>query len=261
MQYLAVCLVAFAGGVFTLYSGFGLNLILLAVFARHFPAQAAFAAVAVVHLADNLAKASLVGRKANLRVVVLFGLPAALGGLFGSICSRYTAGIAPVARYTLRGEEHLVTAIGLVTALLLIAAAVMAILPVSYRVFLNLGYLPMGGAVAGFLGGLAGHCGALRTAYLVNAGLSREAFIATSVLAAVALDASRIAVYGLSYVMQGIDSLPEGGIGLVTAAILSAAAGSWLGSRLLKSVPLEGVHTAAAALLIVAAVALAAGLV
>lgn len=260
MQYVAVCLVAFAGGAFTLYSGFGLTVILLPVLARYFPAHIALAAVAIVHLADNIAKATLVGRKANLMAVMLFGLPAAIGGLFGSICTRYVMDIPPVARYVLGDQRHEITATDLVTAALLIAAAVVAILPVSYRVFLNLGYLPVGGAVAGFLGGLSGQYGALRAAYLVNAGLSREAFIATSVLAAVALDASRIAVYGFSYVMLGIESLPQGGIGLVTAAILSAAAGSWFGSRHMKAVPLEGVHTAAAALLILVGLALASGL-
>lgn len=40
-------------------------------------------------------------------------------------------------------------------------------------------WLPLGGLLSGFFGGLSGNQGALRSAFLLKAGLSKEAFIAT----------------------------------------------------------------------------------
>ena len=49
-------------------------------------------------------------------------------------------------------------------------------------------YLPLGGALSGFFGGLSGMQGALRSAFLVRANLSKEAFIATGVVVAALID-------------------------------------------------------------------------
>jgi len=38
-------------------------------------------------------------------------------------------------------------------------------------------YLPLGGLLSGFFGGLSGHQGALRSAFLIKSGLSKESFI------------------------------------------------------------------------------------
>ena len=42
--------------------------------------------------------------------------------------------------------------------------------------------LPLGGVVSGFFGGLSGHQDALRSLFLLKAGLDKTAFIATGIL-------------------------------------------------------------------------------
>src|SRR3546814_21029079 len=71
-----VVVAAFLASGLTLYSGFGLGTVLLPVFAIFFPAEAALAAVAVVHLLNNLFKGVLVGKWAHLPTILSFGLPA-----------------------------------------------------------------------------------------------------------------------------------------------------------------------------------------
>jgi len=56
-------------------------------------------------------------------------------------------------------------------------------------------YLPLGGVLSGFFGGLSGHQGALRSAFLIRCGLSQEAFVATGIVAACLVDLARLAVY------------------------------------------------------------------
>ena len=84
MDYIVVCLVALFVSALTLFSGFGLGTVLMPAFALFFPVPVAVAATAVVHLANNLFKVSLVGRKANWSVVVRFALPGALAAIVGA---------------------------------------------------------------------------------------------------------------------------------------------------------------------------------
>ena len=60
-------------------------------------------------------------------------------------------------------------------------------------------YIPLGGALSGFFGGLSGQQGALRSAFLIRTGLNKETFIGTSVVSAVVVDVSRLIVYGVTF--------------------------------------------------------------
>lgn len=57
-------------------------------------------------------------------------------------------------------------------------------------------WLPVGRALSGYFGGFSGNQGALRSVFLLKAGLSKDAFVATGVVSAVIVDAMRFSVYG-----------------------------------------------------------------
>src|SRR4030065_529039 len=46
-------------------------------------------------------------------------------------------------------------------------------------------YLVLGGALSGFCGGLSGNQGAFRSAFLIKAGLDKQAFVGTSVVSTI----------------------------------------------------------------------------
>ena len=50
-----------------------------------------------------------------------------------------------------------------------------------------------------FFGGLSGHQGALRSLFLLRAGLPKEGCIATGIAASVLIDISRLSAYGTSF--------------------------------------------------------------
>ena len=108
--------------------------------------------------------------------------------------------------------------------------------------------------MSGFFGGLAGMQGALRSAFLGRAGLSKEAFIATGVVTAVLVDVSRLGVYTRSLVHVHALDYP-----LLTAAILSAFLGVFAGSQYLKKMTMPGIQRLVAAALFVAAMGLVMG--
>ena len=76
MVYLVICTVALFVSALTLFSGFGLGTLLMPAFSIFFPVEVAVAITAIVHLANNIFKLALVGRKADIRIVLKFALPA-----------------------------------------------------------------------------------------------------------------------------------------------------------------------------------------
>jgi len=111
MEYLIVCAVALFASGLTLFSGFGLGTILTPVFAVFFPVPVAVGATAVVHLANNLFKIFLVGRSANKKIIIRFGIPAVLAALLGAFLLTYVSAFPAIASYQLGGHVHDVTLI------------------------------------------------------------------------------------------------------------------------------------------------------
>ena len=111
--------------------------------------------------------------------------------------------------------------------------------------------------MSGFFGGLSGHQGALRSAFLIKAGLTKESFIATGVVISLLVDIPRIVLYGVS--------LPELHLMdnrlLLATAVLAAFGGAWLGNRWLKKMTLGLVQTLVAVMLLAIAAALGSGLI
>ena len=103
MSDLVVCAVAFLASGLTFFSGFGLGTLLLPAFALFFPVEQAVAMTAVVHFLNGLFKLGLVGRHADRRVVLRFGLPAVLAALAGAAVLVRLSGVEPVLTYGLAG--------------------------------------------------------------------------------------------------------------------------------------------------------------
>jgi uncharacterized membrane protein YfcA len=121
--------------------------------------------------------------------------------------------------------------------------------------------LPLGGLLSGFFGGLSGNQGALRSAFLIRAGLSKEAYVGTGAACTVLVDVVRLVVYGAAFHAGGRAALDGNNAGLVLAATLSAFLGAWLGKRLLKKVTLRFVELTVAVLMVLIGAGLASGLI
>ena len=262
MALFVVCLVALVAGGLTLFSGFGLGTLLLPAFALFFPLEVAIAATAVVHLANNLFKLALVGRDAQRDVVLRFALPGAIAAFAGAWLLVRLSGFAPIASWSLGARTFTITPLNLVLGALIAGFAWLEASKRGAALAFDPRWLPLGGVLSGFFGGLSGHQGALRSAFLIRIGLSKQAFIGTGVVAAVIVDFSRLAVYGATFFARDFATLREcGGEGLVAAAVLAAWLGSFVGARLVDKVTLRGVQQLVAAMLLLVALLLAAGIV
>jgi uncharacterized membrane protein YfcA len=257
MHYLIICLSAFLASGLTLFSGFGLGTLLLPVMAVFFPIDTAIALTAIVHCLNNLFKFILLGRHADKGTVLRFGLPAILAALAGARLLLWLSHLQPLLAYHLLGMELRVMLVKLVVACLMVLFALFELLPHWAEISVGKKYLPLGGLLSGFFGGLSGHQGALRSVFLLKAGLSKETFIATGVVISLLVDIPRIAVYSATLPLLQAG----GGLTLLAAAVLAAFSGAFAGNRLLRQVTLRSMQILVALMLLMISVALALGLI
>ncbi len=259
MEYVFVCLSALLVSALTLFSGFGLGTVLMPVFALFFPVPVAIAATAVVHLANNAFKVFLVGRKADWDVVARFAAPGAVAALFGAALLSFVSRMPTLHAYQISDRMHEITLVKAVIGTLIVGFALLELLPRFRQMAFDRRHLPLGGLVSGFFGGLSGNQGALRSAFLIKAGLGKEAFIGTGTVSAVIVDLARMPVYGLSFYSSRFDDL-HGIWGLVLAATLAAFVGSFMGARLLKKITLGAIQVIVGVLLVIVGAGIASGL-
>jgi len=262
MDYVVICTVALVVSALTLFSGFGLGTLLMPAFAFFFPINVAVAATAVVHLANNLFKVVLVGKHASMKVVIRFAVPAAIFAALGAFLLGYLSEMEPLVRYTLGSRTFEVTAVKLIIALLIAAFSLIDLLPGFQNLAFDQKYIPVGGILSGFFGGLSGLQGALRSAFLVRSGLDKEQFIGTGVVSAVVVDVSRLLIYGVTFFSKHFATLGgHGETGLILAGIFAAGLGSFIGVRLVKKVTIGTLQRIVGGLLLALSIALALGFI
>lgn len=227
------------------------------VFAIWFPVDVAVALTGVVHLLNNIFKLFLTGKKADRSVVLRFGIPAIIAAFLGAWLLLRISNLEPLFTYSIGERNFSVTPVKLTIAILLAFFALMESLPRLKKIQFGKDKMIIGGALSGFFGGLSGHQGALRSAFLVRAGLSKEAFIATGVIIACMIDLARLSVYFNRYISSGIRE----NITLIIVASLAAFAGAFLGTLLLKKITFSLIQKFVTVMLILLAVALGMGLV
>jgi uncharacterized membrane protein YfcA len=256
-MFTVICVVALGASLLTFFSGFGLGTLLLPAFAAFFPVEAAVAMTAVVHFANNIFKLVLVGKKADMKVVARFGLPAIAASFIGAKALMLLTALPEQSRYGLWGRTFHVTWVNLVIAALMLAFAALEAFPSLAGRSFDRRYLPLGGVLSGFFGGLSGHQGAFRSAFLVHCGLDQQAFVATGVVAACLVDVTRLTVYA----SRASSAAVAGNAALIAAAMISAFLGAWLGARLMKKATIRTIQLLVSCLLALFALGLGAGLI
>lgn len=254
--YLALPFVALVASGLTLFSGFGLGTLLMPAFALFFPLEMAVAMTAVVHLANNLFKLALLGRYADRHALLRFGLPAIAGALLGAARPFVAVKDGQAGEQHQQGRPHEITGVKLVIALLMLGFAWAEMDGRLERRAWPARVMPLGGLLSGFFGGLSGHQGALRSAFLSRAGLGKEAFLGTGVALACLVDVTRLGVYG-THIHTALSGAPWD---LIALAVGAAFLGAFLGARLMTKVTLRFVQRMVAAMLALLALALASGL-
>lgn len=257
MDLIIVSLVALLASGLTLFSGFGLGTLLMPVVALFFPLEVAIGITAIVHLANNLFKVTLLGKHTEWSVFLRFGGPALVAAVFGAWMLGWLAENETLITYSWLGHDMITTPLRLIVGGLILLFVLLEFSRWFAALALDRKFLPVGGIISGFFGGLSGHQGAFRSMFLIKARLTKEEFVATGVMVAVVVDVTRLLVYGKDMAANASQIVWP----LVISATLCAFFGAWLGRKLLKKVTIKVVHLLVSGLLTVVSLGLMTGVI
>jgi uncharacterized protein len=230
-MYISVGLVALVGSLLSFVSGFGLGTLLLPVFMLFFPPQVAVACTALVHMLNNLFKLVLVGKHAHKGLCISFGALSLVGALAGAYVLTLIPTSSQLYHYSIGSSTFQVSAINGLLGALIILFTLFELQPTFRQKSFSTTVLHAGGLISGFFGGLSGHQGALRSAFLMKAGLSKEAFLGTRTVLACIVDMSRLGVYAAYFSGSFATELQWP---LILFATFSAALGAYTGNKWMK---------------------------
>jgi uncharacterized membrane protein YfcA len=118
---------------------------------------------------------------------------------------------------------------------LIIFFSLFEIIPYFKNLSFSENKLTIGGLLSGFFGGLSGHQGALRSAFLVKLHLNKESFVATGTAIACIVDIARMSVYAFTFDFSHVKNNTT----ILISAVLAAFLGAYIGNKLLKKTTLH----------------------
>ena len=233
MILLALVSVLIAG--LTFFTGFGLGSLLLPLFIWRFGISSAVPMVALVHLFNSCYKVLLTYKHANRQVLLNFGAPALVSALIGA-CLLVHIGrqMSPIRAYSWCGWQREISPLSLLLGWCIIIVALLEAGGWFKTLAISKTWMPAGGILSGFFGGLTGHQGAFRTIFLLKSELSKEELIATGAVLACVIDVCRITIYtSLIPTTLSNDRLP-----LLALCAGGAILGTTIGNKFLKKMTL-----------------------
>jgi uncharacterized protein len=206
---------ALAGGIAAV-TGFGIGSLLTPVLALQVDTRLAVAAVSVPHVIGTAVRFWLLSGSVDRRVFWSFGLTSAAGGLTGAVLHNWAS------------NRWLNALFGL----LLLFAAFSELTGLARRLRFRGPVAWIAGALSGFLGGLVGNQGGLRSAALLGFDLSKHSFVATATAIGLVVDGARMPVYLLMQARE-LASMRT----WLALSALGVTVGTVVGSRVLAGIP------------------------
>ena len=236
MSFIIIPIIALLASLLTFFSGFGLGTILLPVFTIYYPAPIAVGLTAIVHFLNNAFKIGLVYKYINWKVVLKFGAPSLIAALIGAfLLKQLSVASLTLYSYELNNHQFHITLFNLLIGILIIFFSLFEIIPYFKNLSFREDKLTIGGLLSGFFGGLSGHQGALRSAFLIRLNLSKESFVSTGTAIACIVDVARMSVYALTFNFSHV----QNNASVIFTAVLAAFLGAYIGNKLLKKTTLS----------------------
>ena len=209
-------LCAFVAEVIGTMAGFGAATILTPIAALFMDMKSAIAVVTCFHLFGNASRLIFFGWHTQWRIWWQFGITGVLCSVLGAMVTAHLPS----------------TIVKLIFGLFLLLYVLLStVATASFQLPKTTPTLIGGGALSGFVAGLIGTGGAIRSACLLVFGLPKEVYIGTSAAIALVVDATRLPVY----LAQRF--IPGWMVPALVSLMAVAFTGAWVGQRLVRQVP------------------------
>ena len=206
---------AFIAEIIGTIAGFGSSTIFLPLALFFVDFKTALILVAFFHIFGNLGRITFFRQGLDRRLLLIFGVPSVILTIFGALLVNYTP------------QDLLKLCLGI---FLLIFSTISFIKP-KFKFGASKKNAVIGGSVSGFLAGLIGTGGALRSAFLTSFNLQKNMYIATAAAIAIAVDIIRIPIY------FGSGFLEPKFYAYLPILFVIAIAGSYLGKKIADKIP------------------------
>ncbi|MBI2921719.1 MAG: sulfite exporter TauE/SafE family protein [Planctomycetes bacterium] len=211
-----VALASVAAGAIASVSGFGIGSLLTPVLGWRVGTKLAVAAVSVPHFVATALRFVMLREHVDRNLLLSFGVMSAAGGLAGALLHSWA-------------ENRALT---VVFGALLVFTGVSGLTGLSRKMRFHGPLAWLAGAVSGFLGGLVGNQGGIRSAAMMGFNVERHAFVATATAVGIVVDSARMPVY---LATQGSDLVRLWLPLLVSTA--GCVVGTLAGAKVLKRLP------------------------
>jgi uncharacterized membrane protein YfcA len=257
LTHISIMIVALLASILTFFSGFGLGTILMPTMAIFFPVAVAIVLTGIVHFLNGSFKVFLLRKHIHLPTLWRFGLLAIPSAFLGAWLLTRLEGQTDVFDFSFLGKAFTTTPIKLTVGLLMVAFAFIESIPRLKNITIDQKYLPLGGIISGFFGGLTGNQGAFRSMFLIRSKLTKEQFIATGSAFSFIVDLTRLSVYFKNISKLGIEN------NLTTLAMASSSAlvGVLIGNRLLKKFDMKFIRYLVASTIFILGVLITLGVI
>lgn len=253
IEYFLIILATFFLSLLTFYSNFGFGTILMPILAIFVPLEVAIIITAIIHVFNNLFKSLLLWKSIDWKITLKFGLVALVTTSLGAFLLGKLSEFNPIMKYSFFSLNAEISISHICIGVLLILVSILNLFN-NKELFQN---LYVSGAISGFFGGLSGHQGAFRSAFLIRQKLTKEAFIATNSIIAVVVDIIRLIIYSMTF-QNLVKDINYTFIILITVASL---AGILIGMYFLKQVTIKFIQNIITILLFTFGILLIIGLI
>ncbi len=177
---------SFIAAIVATLAGFGSSTLLIPVAAMFMDLKSVVFLVACFHLFNNTFKIKLFWNKIDFKTFLLFGIPSIIFAFIGATL----ISIMPV------------DIVKRILAIFLIVFSIYSLIKPKFTIKETKITAVVGGGLSGFLAGLIGLGGAIRSTFLIAFNLGKEVYIATSAMIAFVIDLTRIPTYLFTKVVQ-----------------------------------------------------------
>jgi uncharacterized membrane protein YfcA len=176
-------------------------------------------------------------RHIHVQTLIRFGIPALIAALGGSLLLGWIGKMPVIHNYHLGSHECQISVMKLVLGCLMIFFAWFDLDPRFSNWQMDKKWMPLGGVLSGFFGGISGHQGAFRSAFLTKTDLTKDQFLGTSNAISLIIDVSRISVYSASLNFTQLSGIK----GVLLTGIVFAFIGTYFGKKMIQKTTLNGI--------------------
>ncbi len=234
-EVIALSLLTFFASIIGILAGFGSSTIMLPIVVLFYPLPIALLFVGVIHLFNDFWQVLFFFQAIKWKLLLTFGIPGIIASYIGA---------------SIIIEQDQTKILSFLGGILIAYVALLALRP-TFRLPNNTISASTGGVLSGFMAGISGIGGPVRSMFLSAFSLPKKVYLFTAGAIAIMVDSTRLVVY-----YSGNARLPDNLLQSIVVFIIISLIGAEVGKKLVDKIPQQKFRSIVAAFLLVVGIKL-----